>query len=193
MTSLSKITSYLGLADIDYLSSRLLLLSGIPTAGLSKAAEAFEKAFKLFFLLYEKIQNNKELDVIELKKYGHDLIGLYNSYNKVVPKEHSLGEDWQDLLQLLKDSYSRRYPEHWGVFKIEIDLNKIDTGYVYMRNNVKNNFPIELRERAEEFGTFLTDIYHEEYDNYIKQNGMMLPKELLKHKNLSYDILEINK
>ena len=86
MTSLKKRISYLGIADFDYLSARLLLLSALGNTGLPKAAEAFEKLLKLFILLASKIQDNKELTEKDLKKeYGHNLVDLFNSTKKYIP------------------------------------------------------------------------------------------------------------
>ena len=71
--SLTKRISYLGIADFDYLSARLLLLCGIGNTGLSKSAEAFEKLFKLFLMLEARITQNIELVPKDLKKYNHKL------------------------------------------------------------------------------------------------------------------------
>jgi hypothetical protein len=87
MTILSKLNSYMGLADTDYLASRLLILSGLPLQGLAKASEAIEKQFKLFFAIFERIQNGREISQRELRQYGHNLLDQLNSYNQLIPQE----------------------------------------------------------------------------------------------------------
>ena len=122
MAILSKLPEYLGLSDTDYLSARLLIMSGVPLQGLGKACEAFEKQFKLFFALNERIINKREITQKELRKYGHDVVKLLESYNDTVPQERRLESDWKDLMAMLKAAYNLRYPEHWKQIYLNIDL-----------------------------------------------------------------------
>lgn len=194
MQSIKNIREYLGLADIDYLSARLLILNGMPTVGLAKAAESIEKQFKLFFLLYEKITNNNDLNVKNMKKYGHNLVEMLDSYNKIVPKQKKLDNEWKEYLTIVQDAYDRRYPEHWKEWEVKIDVGQLDKAYTYMRNNNAANFPDEYKERALVFGTFLSDIYQDdEYISKIQKRGLLPPMEILKLENDSYNDLQINK
>jgi len=62
-TSLAKRKELLGIEDFDYFSARLLLLSGLATSGFPLASQATEK---------------------ELKKYSHNLLGLFDYMKKRV-------------------------------------------------------------------------------------------------------------
>ncbi|MBF0289993.1 MAG: hypothetical protein HQM14_19425 [SAR324 cluster bacterium] len=192
MKPINKIQEYLGLADVDYLAARLLILNKIPTVGLSKSAEALEKQFKLFFLIYEKITNNKELTIKEMKNRGHNLIEMMESYNSVAPQNHLLGEDWREYLSVLQESYNRRYPEHWEEWKIKLDINQLDQAYTYLRNINVSNIPQELKNRALEFGTFLGDIWRDEDSiEKVRNLGLKTPMEILELCNQSYEELTI--
>lgn len=194
MTSITKISEYLGLADADYLAARMLLLGGLPTVGLSKAAEAMEKQFKLFFLQFERIENGRELDVRDLKGYGHRLREMLESYNGMVPAERRLDDSWKSYLELLEEAYAKRYPEHWEKWEAEVDLGKLDCGYVYLRNANADNFPAELRDRARDFGTFIGDVFRQEaFSKRIALLGLLHPIEYLKLNNESYGDLAIHK
>lgn len=191
MTILSKLNSYMGLADTDYLASRLLILSGLPLQGLAKASEAIEKQFKLFFAIFERIQKGREISQRELRQYGHNLLDQLNSYNQLIPQEYRLGEDWKELMVMLKDSYNLRYPEHWKEVHLPIELSKLDQAYTYLRNNNVNNLPQEIRSRGESFGTFLGDIWTEDYILRIEKMGLKTPYEILELNNNSYENLKI--
>jgi hypothetical protein len=112
MNSLDKRIEYLGLADMDYLSARLLLMSGLATTGFPKAAEAFEKIFKLFLMLEAKISSNAELTESDLKSYSHNLIKFFNEVKTKLP-DTNFDSAWDDYLKTLQESYTRRYPENW--------------------------------------------------------------------------------
>ena len=192
--SINKVQEYLGLADIDYLAARLLILNGMPTVGLSKSAEAIEKQFKLFFLMFEKINNNKELTTKELKSKGHNLMDMLSSFNLLVPEKMRLGDDWHNYLRLLQDAYGKRYPENWDSWEAAINIDELDDLYVYLRNLNARNLPPELKERGTDFGTFLGDIWKEEtIIDKIKSNGLKLPMEVLKLNNESFNSLNIKK
>lgn len=192
--SINKVQEYLGLADVDYLAARLLILNGMPTVGLSKSAEAIEKQFKLFFLVYEKVANNRGLTTKELRKKGHNLLGMLGSYNSLVPEQNKIGEDWHNYLKLLQDSYDKRYPENWSSWEASININELDSLYVFLRNLNVRNFPVEIKDRALDFGTFLGDVWKEEtIIDKIISNGLKLPMEVLRLSNKSFDSLNIKK
>src|SRR5690348_1635944 len=124
MSSLNKRIEYLGIADFDYLAARLLLLNGLVFAALPKAAEAFEKLMKLFLMLEAKINRNEELSPTQLKAYGHNLPRLFDALKTKVPVP--FGNDWDEYFELLRDCYSRRYPEDWEAHRVEGDIHKLD-------------------------------------------------------------------
>jgi len=188
--SFDKRMEYLGIADVDYLSARLLLLSGFATTGFPLAAQAIEKLIKLFILLYEKITNNRELTKGDIKKYSHDLMGLFKYLKKRVPA--NFDSTWQDYLKTLQDSYSRRYPEGWKLHSYELEVNRLDQTFSYLRNNIIANFPKEERGRTRQFGTFIYDAYSEEIQNIIKRNGGIPPKDLFYLKNNSAKDFDID-
>jgi hypothetical protein len=190
MSSLSKRLEYLGIADFDYLSSRLLMLHGLVFTALPKAAEAFEKLLKLFLLLEAKIARNEELSPQQLKKFGHNLSALFGQLKAKVPA--TFGQDWDDYFQLLEDSYARRYPEHWKEFRIQTSVHQLDSAYCYLRNCIIQNFPQEEQKRAREFGTFIYDSYSLEVRGVIERLGGRLPGDLLRQCNESFAALQID-
>lgn len=192
MSSLDKRVAYLGLADFDYLAARVQLLSGLGVSGLAKAAEAFEKILKLFLMLEAKISRNEELDPKYLKTYSHNLLKLFQEVkNRVAAASWDPG--WEEYLQSLQDSYSRRYPEHWKEFYIEVDIDKLDMAYAYLRGNVSRNFPKEEKDRAQQFGTFIGDAYSPDLMNFIKGRGGLTPSEALRLHNKHIDEMNILK
>lgn len=108
MSSLNKRFHYLGLADLDYLSTRVLILSGIYNTGLSKAAEAFEKLFKLLLILEAKIRRDTSLTPSDLKQYGHSLPKLFDAVTS--KSSRTFHEGWSILFRELERAYGRRYP-----------------------------------------------------------------------------------
>src|SRR3989337_1052290 len=110
--SLIKRSEYLGIADMDYLSARVLLLNGLTHTGLAKAAEAFEKLFKLFLILEAKITRNEELTQKELKQYNHKLVKLFGL---VMTRSHkkTYHQSVKNYFAQLQNAYSLRYPESW--------------------------------------------------------------------------------
>jgi len=189
--SLSKRIAYLGIADYDYLSARLLLLCGLGNTAMPKAAEAFEKIFKLFLMLEAKITQNKDLGPNDLKKYNHKITKLFTIIKSKIPAQFD--KEWDDYFKMLQDSYSRRYPEHWKEYKMDLSLFHLDKAYAYFRNNVILNFPQEEQVRARDFGTFLSDAYKSDTIKWIKRQGGKTPSEILTISNQSFDELEINK
>ena len=184
MNSLDKRMEYLGLADMDYLSARLLLMSGLATTGFPKAAEAFEKIFKLFLMLEAKISRNVELTEGDLKSYGHNLIKLLNEVKTKLPNT-TFDSAWDDYLKTLQESYARRYPENWKVFRLTVSLDLLDKADSYLRNNVILNFPQEEQTRTRQFGTFIYDAYRGDLSKRIQKTGALPPAEILKWKNHS--------
>jgi len=191
MNSLNKRIEYLGLADMDYLSARLLLMSGLANTGFPKAAEAFEKIFKLFLMLEAKISSNAELTESDLKSYGHNLIKLFNEIKIKLPNT-TFDSTWDDYLNTLQESYTRRYPENWKEFRLILDLDQLDKAYSYFRNNVILNFPQEEQTRTRQFGTFIYDAYRGDLSKRIQKTGALPPAKILKWKNHSLDDFNID-
>ena len=193
MKPIDKIQEYFGLADIDYLSARLLILNGLPTVGLAKGAEAMEKQLKLFIAMFERIKNGKELTVRDFKKFGHGLLNLLKEYNERAPQRLNLNQDWEKLFKLLQDAYDKRHPEHWKEWEMRVSIHEIDQAYTYFRNLNLSNTPEEFSQRALDFGTFVGDLWqNEEYYQRIIDMGLKSPFELLKLENRSYANLKIS-
>ena len=191
MNSLDKRISYLGLADFDYLSARLLLLSALGNTGMPKAAEAFEKLLKLYLLLSAKITDNKELTEGELKlSYGHNLLSLFREAKKSIPAHFPA--EWDDFFTMLQDSYSRRYPENWKEFTLIVSVSQIDEAYMYLRNNIIRNFPPEEHVRVRHFGTFIYDAYKTGISARLTELGRLTPKEILMKDNVFFDKFDID-
>lgn len=184
MNSINKRMEYLGLADMDYLSARLLLMSGLATTGFPKAAEAFEKIFKLFLMLEAKISRNVDLTEVDMKSYGHNLNRIFNDVKTKLPYTN-FGSDWDDYLNTLQQSYTRRYPENWRTHQLTIRLDHLDQAYSYFRNNVILNFPQEEQKRVRQFGTFIYDAYRCDLSKRIQKTGALSPAEILQWKNNS--------
>ena len=191
MNSLNKRIEYLGLADMDYLSAKLLLMSGLANTGFPKAAEAIEKIFKLFLILEAKISRNVELTERDMKSYGHNLIKLLNEIKTKLPNT-TFVSNWDDYLKTLQDSYTRRYPENWKEFQLNVNLDQLDKVYSYLRNGVILNFPQEEKTRARQFGTFIYDAYRGDLSKRIQKMGALSPAEILKWKNHSFNDFDID-
>jgi len=181
---------YLGIADFDYLSARLLLLSGLATTGFPLAAQAIEKLLKLFMLLYEKIVNNRELTVKEMQGYSHNLVSLFNYLKERVKEQFD--SSWENYFQALQDSYYRRYPEGWKIHKYEVEAVKLDMVYCHLRNRIITNFPNEEINAAKKFGTFVINAYTKEIKNIIKNRNGILPREIFYLNNESAANFDIN-
>ena len=188
---LEKRISYLGIADFDYLSARLLLLSGLANTGLPKMMEAFEKLMKLLLMLDAKISGTQVPTEKDLRKYNHDLVALSKVISDKIPS--AFNESWEPFFHTLQGSYDRRYPENWKEHTIQVSLNDFDKAYTYMRNNIIENFPIEEKTRARDFGTFLMDAYGSHTKEWIKTHDGLQPMDILKLHNEHFDDLEINK
>jgi len=177
-TSLNQRLAYLALADFDYLSARILLLFGLAHTGFPKAAEAFEKLFKLFLLLEAKIIKNEELTDKDLKNYKHKLITLFEKIKPMAPVK--LDKSFEDYFLFLQETYHKRYPENWKSFKYEVDISKLDDTYLYFRSGITQNFPPEEQERVKQFGGFISDGYSKKIIEIInKRTGKSLKEMLL--------------
>ena len=190
MTSLNKRLAYLGIADFDYLSARVLLRDGLVFTGLPKAADAFEKILKLNLVLEAKISRNDELEPEDLKRFGHDLVKLLDEFQRRTGM--TLPPEVAPYFAMLEDAAAHRYPEHWKSFKAELDIDQLDHHYCQFRNLARENFPVEERERARCFGTFLGDAYDAAMIDRIKGLGGLSPWELLAYRNQSLAQLDLD-
>lgn len=193
--SLKKRLEYLGIADMDYLSARILIINGMTHTGLSKGAEAFEKLFKLFLVLEAKIVRNEELSSLELKNYEHKLVKLFEEVVLKIPGATPFDKSWKDYFEQLQMAYKTRYPESWKEVKLINDLTNLDKAYCYFRNNITTNFPKEEQEKTKFFGTFILKAYNKDVVNFIVSQGGLSPKEaFLKSNNHSAEFnIELDK
>ena len=180
-TSIDNRLAYLSLADFDYLSARILLLFGLAHTGFPKASESFEKLFKLFLILEAKISRNEELTIEDLKKYQHKLVTLFDKINSIIPDKFD--KSWRDYFLFLQETYHKRYPENWKSFIYEVDINQLDLCYLYLRNNITQNFPSEEQERVKQFGGFISDGYGEKIKAIIKRRTGKSLAEMLSQDN----------
>lgn len=190
MTSLDRRLAYLGIADFDYLAARLLLVHGLASVGLPKAAEAFEKILKLFLALEAKINRGEELGPRDLKKYNHQLPKLLAVVGERVGSPFSA--EWVEYVTMLQDAYNRRYPEHWREFRVVADIRALDSAYTLLRNNVVANLPAEDQARARQFGTFLYAGFTPEVRELIARLGGKPPGDVLRQVNECFPSLEID-
>jgi hypothetical protein len=190
MSSLHSRIQYLGLADFDYLSARLLVLCGLPSTGLPKASEAFEKLLKLLLMLEAKIRRNEELTPRQLKAYGHDLTKLFSAVKAT--SSVAFKEGWDVYFETLKEAYGRRYPEHWTSALVEINVNHLDAAYAYFRNNVVDNLPEVERERARVFGTDYFAAYTPDVVETIRSNSGVTIGDVLRSRNQFLQHIELN-
>lgn len=191
--TLKKRLEYLGIADMDYLSARALLINGLTHTGLSKGAEAFEKLFKLFLILDAKITRSTDMTQQELKKYEHKLVVLFELVVSKIPNATPFDPSWKEYFTQLQGAYKTRYPESWAEIKLINDLSNLDKAYSYFRNNITVNFPLEEQEKTKQFGTFIMIAYNSEVVAYIKNHGGMSPYQLLSKDNASFSELNIDK
>jgi hypothetical protein len=190
MTSLNKRLAYLGIADFDYLSARVLLRNGLVFAGLPKAAEAFEKIIKLNLTLEAKISRNEELEPPDLKRFGHDLVRLLGEFR--LRTGVATEPEIESYFAMLQDATAHRYPEHWKTYQATLNIVQLDHLYAQFRNLCVANFPLEERERARCFGTFLGDAYTATMVARIEELGGQSPWKLLAYRNESIDQFDID-
>jgi hypothetical protein len=179
--SLNHRIAYLGLADFDYLSARVLMWNGVQNTGLQKAAEPFEKILKVNLMLEAKISRNEELTPRDLVQLGHHLGKLLEEFR--ARAKVTVHPDTERYLAMLQDAYAKRYPEHWKRFEAEWNVGYMDAVYVNLRDTAVENFPKEERERARSFGTFLGDLYKPDVIKQLEAIGARSPWELLAYKN----------
>lgn len=185
MTSLNKRLAYLGIADFDYLSARVLLRHGLVFTGLPKAADAFEKIIKLNLMLEAKTSRNEDLAPEDLKRYEHRLKRLLEEFSKRTGITVEPGV--VEYFSMLQDAAARRYPEHWNSYRAKSSIDQLDEVYCQLRNLAASNFPIEERERARCFGTFIGDAYTETMIQAIRGLGGESPWDLLAYNNKQLD------
>jgi hypothetical protein len=190
LTSLNKRLAYLGIADFDYLSARVLLRDGLIFTGLPKAADAFEKVLKLNLILEAKITRGEELEPPDLKRFGHDLAKLLDEFQRRTGE--TLSADIGPYFAMLEDAAGHRYPEHWNRYKADLDIDRLDSMYAAFRNMAAVNFPIEERERARCFGTFIGDAYSQGMIERIIEMGGRSPWELLAYRNQSLATFDLD-
>lgn len=178
--------NYLRLADMDYLSARLLLANGLLWSGLPKASESIEKLIKLFLVLEAKINRNEHLTAKQIRKYGHNLPELLNALRQKVPVEFN--ESWDRYFQSLQDAYSHRYPETWQhEMSWKASLEDLDSCYAYLRTNVTANFPFEEQEIANKFGAGLFEVFTGDFMDSLRAQGGSHPKDILALNNKHID------
>lgn len=180
--SLVKRLEYLGIADMDYLSARSLLINGLTHTGLSKAAEAFEKLFKLFLIIEAKVTRDYHLTQKELKQYEHKLVKLFEVAMSKLP-EKNYHQSVKDFFQQLENAYKLRYPESWKEARLINDFQNLDKMYCYFRNNITINFPKEEMGKTKEFGTFIIKGYKNDVVKYIQDHGGLTPKQIFSKDN----------
>lgn len=190
--SFKKRLEYLGIADMDYLSARALLINGLTHTGLSKGAEGFEKLFKLFLILDAKITRNTEMTQQGLKKYEHKLVVLFELVVSKIPNATPFDPTWKEYFIQLQGAYKTRYPESWTEVKLINDLTNLDKAYCYFRNNITINFPPEELEKTKQFGTFIMNAYNTDVVKYIQDHDGLSPKELLSKDNKFLSELNIH-
>lgn len=185
--SLNKRLSYLAIADMDYLSARLLLLCGLTSVGLSKAAEAFEKLLKLFLILEAKINNDLSLEGSHLKNtYKHRLLKIWIEVKSNVPI--TFDDSWDEYFGRLERAYKMRYPEDWKIGKFENNIDHLDSAYSCLRKNISDNFPLEEITKTKQFGGFIYKAYTPEInDAIIKLGGVLTPKDIFLKNNKKID------
>lgn len=189
--SLVKRLEYLGIADMDYLSARALLINGLTHTGLSKAAEGFEKLFKLFLLIEAKVTRNEHLTSKDLRQYEHKLVKLFELVMSKLP-EKNYHHSVKDFFQQLENAYKLRYPESWKEARLINDFQDLDKMYCYFRNNITRNFPKDELEKTRQFGTFIIKGYTPEVVKYIQEHAGLTPKQILSKDNKHLSELNID-
>jgi hypothetical protein len=88
-----------------------------------------------------------------------------------------------EYFAMLKDAAARRYPEHWRSYKADLNIDLLDEVYGQFRNVAAENVPVEERERARCFGTFIGDAYSPAMIARINEIGGSSPWDLLAERN----------
>jgi hypothetical protein len=185
--------TYLFLADIDYLSARLLILHGLVSTGLPKASEAFEKLIKLFIILAVRIRSQKELTEKQLKKhFGHSLPKLFAELKRFAPV--TFNADWDAFIEHLGDCYALRYPDGWREpFHVKASIDHIDECYCYLRNGIILSLPPEELDTARVFGgiVFQGTVHIGQSNPMIDTRPTWPLDEILKQSNRSFSDFNI--
>lgn len=192
--------SLLGAADMDYVASRSLMLSGVFLPATAKAAEAVEKLLKLFAMCEHGIDTGQLAAPQQVKKFGHGIVGLFermvNRLRADVDPNLLASPDavwvWE-FVQHLQEAYKRRYPDSWAMnmrYSID-DLFKLDAVYTWIRNGVVHNMSPEYQEQARLFGASFASAYTPEVLAAIRSNGALTPFDLLRLHNGKLPELEI--
>jgi hypothetical protein len=176
----------LGLADLDYLTARLLINCGLVITGLPKAAEAFEKLLKCFLLLEAKISSNQEITSREMRSFGHGLTEIFQTFKRKVPTVFDAA--WDTYLSDLEKYYKTRYPDNWEKQATwQGEVATLDNYYSYLRENIVENFPKEELEKARTFGAAFSTAYNEQLSTHINSSGGMSPLKILQLHNHHLD------
>jgi len=187
-----KLVDYLGIADIDYLSARLLFMSGFPIVAMAKAAESIEKLFKILIVMITRIYFQQELTDDDLKKrYGHNLEKLLKGYNEIAPDNAKLVGDTA-ILNNLQMAYNLRYSGKDKDIKLVFALDEFDRWYVLLRNLIVENIPQELKAEVTQFGTFHGKLYESGIEKLLSEYETMRPGDVLRYKNAMFDQLVID-
>ena len=189
-TSLQKRLAYLGIADFDYLSARVLLRHGLVVTGLAKASDAFEKISKLNLILEAKITRNEDLEPEKVKAYLHNLRALLADFEARMGV--SVGPETHEYFAMLQEATKRRYPESWSSYKAQLNIPMLDEIYAEFRKVAVQNFPMEERARARCFGTFIGDAYTADMIARIKELGGDSPWDLLAFDNQALERLNLD-
>lgn len=182
--------SYMALADMDYISARALIFSGLFLRGNAVFADAMEKQLKLFLILITYLEDKKELSLKEIRSYAHNLNLLFNEIKKRALKHGiNFSEELDKLFSVLEGERERLYPEKWEKHTIDIDISKYDSAYKYFRNLNISNLPFEEIERGRQIGGFLFDSYTPEF---LERLYGFTPGKAFKYKNDSLNDFDID-
>jgi hypothetical protein len=185
------IPAILSIADVDYLSARLLFISGLPIAGMGKAAEALEKLFKISIAIITKINSQVDLTDNDFKKYGHNLNKLLDEYNRICPKEIQLVGNTGILTDLGK-AYTARYVPKTDM-QIGFSLEYFDHWFIYLRNNIATNVPKEIMKDVMNFGNSFGDLLEtENFLQAISKYGAILPGDIIRIENKYFEKLIVD-
>lgn len=180
---------YLEVADTDYVAARALMLNGLLTAGLPKAAEALEKIMKLLLAIEAKLNRGEEFDNKRFRSFGHGIGALSVELEQRMPTEH--GASRTTYCRRLEETYRHRYPENRpDDFTYEGNIDAFDGQYVFLRNQVARNFPADHEAAAQTFMVFTAAVFGSEMIEAIADLGGQPPAHVLRTSNKSVDLLD---
>lgn len=184
-----RMLGYLEVADIDYLSARALMLNGLVTTALPKAAEALEKIMKLLLAIEAKLNRGEEFDSKRFREFGHDLGALSAELQERMPTQHSASRT--AYCRRLQETYRHRYPENRpDDFTYEGNIDAFDGQYVFLRNQVARNFPPDHVAAAQTFAVFSAAAFGPQMTETIAELGGQPPGHILRASNKSVDSLD---